>query len=773
VKRDREQEQLNIFLYYIFQTIMSNRSYSLKRMLMSAGSIWHQWIASTNSTCTHIYKHQFLILICCRRNGVACQAFLPISSLKKIKKNLLCRANAAELRANAEEERADAIRNGLDSWLHTAEGRVEDVAQVVSVCLSSLAHEQHKLSPPSPHPSPPPGPTFPPSFPPTHTTPLAVGGGPKSSSHVLGKHRRDEHELHEVSAARERGGGGLQEEQRGGEGVSGGSQMQRLLCEEWGSERGGGGIHLSSHRVPNMLNAGASLANDEEVRMGGWGSRSGGGRGGEGAAADEDEPMEGRGGGGESGERGHRGESEARESLLSCRPPFQTASVGFEVEGGGGQAIRICTIDPKGSLARSHCPVRVGWHLKRVDGVDIRETHTVADVASMLKGPNGRRVTLRFEKRKSKKKTSGMLDGMALKEVPVTPLNKEGAGGEEPKKLSTVRFRRAGIKEEVGGSESSGGRSEKKEQRPGVLDAHELELVLAHELELVIGTHEFLDESSAQQRGEVEEARRGKVEERERKIKLVEPQLMPLPHTLAHCVAAHCVAKEKVLERDNKQLKEELNPSKAQANEQAARQDKYGGACVDPVELENVRTQLAAATTQLAAASIALAEAGKARDAAVKEAALERSHFKTVEEGSKLLINKIKALTAQLQEAKAAAEAAAATAAAASVAAGGGQAQMTEEAIKQTETYQKLLQISRSNNEKATQDKSKYKAQILGLQGEVKARTEAEASALKAAEAATAASAAAGAAHTNDMSSCIFCSRSCRLSCRAYSLSCL
>jgi hypothetical protein len=77
---------------------------------------------------------------------------------------------------------------------------------------------------------------------------------------------------------------------------------------------------------------------------------------------------------------------------------------------------------------------------------------------------------------------------------------------------------------------------------------------------------------------------------------------------------------------------------------------------------------------------------------------------------------------------------------------------MTEEAIKQTETYQKLLQISRSNNEKATQDKSKYKAQIHGLQGEVKARTEAEASALKEAEAATAASAAAGAAHTNDMS---------------------
>ena len=42
---------------------MSNKGYSLKRMLMSAGSIWHQWIASTNSTCTHIYKHQFLILI--------------------------------------------------------------------------------------------------------------------------------------------------------------------------------------------------------------------------------------------------------------------------------------------------------------------------------------------------------------------------------------------------------------------------------------------------------------------------------------------------------------------------------------------------------------------------------------------------------------------------------------------------------------------------------------------------------------------------------------
>ena len=336
---------------------------------------------------------------------------------------------------------------------------------------------------------------------------------------------------------------------------------------------------------------------------------------------------------------------------------------------------------------------------------------------------------------------------MALKEVPVTPLNKEGAGGEEPKKPSTVRFRRAGIKEEGGGSESGGGRAEKKEQGLSVLDAHELELVLAHELELVIGTHEFLEESSAQQRAEVEEAQRGKVEERERNLKLVEPQLMPLPQTLAHCVV-----KEKVLERHNKQLKEEPNLSKAQANEQAARQGKYGGAGVDPVELENVRAQLAAATTQLAAASMALAEAGKARDAAVKEAALERSQLKTAEEGSKLLINKIKALTAQLQEAKAAAEAAAAAAAAASVAAGGEQAQMTEEAIKQTETYQKLLQISRSNNEKAKQDKSKYKAQILGLQGEVKARTEAEASTLKAAEAATAASAAAGATHTNDMS---------------------
>jgi hypothetical protein len=57
----------------------------------------------------------------------------------------------------------------------------------------------------------------------------------------------------------------------------------------------------------------------------------------------------------------------------------------------------------------------VGWQLKCVDGVDIRETHTVADVASMLKGPNGRRVTLKFEKRKSKQKTPGMLDGMALK----------------------------------------------------------------------------------------------------------------------------------------------------------------------------------------------------------------------------------------------------------------------------------------------------------------------------------------------------------------------
>jgi len=70
-----------------------------------------------------------------------------------------------------------------------------------------------------------------------------------------------------------------------------------------------------------------------------------------------------------------------------------------------------------------------------------------------------------------------------------------------------------------------------------------------------------------------------------------------------------------VLESDNKQLKEELSRWKARASEL---QDKYGGAGVDPVEHENVRTQLAAATTQLAAANAALADAGKARDAVLK-----------------------------------------------------------------------------------------------------------------------------------------------------------
>jgi hypothetical protein len=78
---------------------------------------------------------------------------------------------------------------------------------------------------------------------------------------------------------------------------------------------------------------------------------------------------------------------------------------------------------------------------------------------------------------------------------------------------------------------------------------------------------------------------------------------------------ARCETKEKVLESDNKQLKEELSRWKARASEL---QDKYGGAGVDPVEHENVRTQLAASTTQLAAANASLADAGKARDAVLK-----------------------------------------------------------------------------------------------------------------------------------------------------------
>ena len=48
------------------------------------------------------------------------------------------------------------------------------------------------------------------------------------------------------------------------------------------------------------------------------------------------------------------------------------------------------------SLARACPESRVGWHLEKVDTVVLESAHTVADVESLLRGCNGKRVQLHF-----------------------------------------------------------------------------------------------------------------------------------------------------------------------------------------------------------------------------------------------------------------------------------------------------------------------------------------------------------------------------------------
>ncbi len=72
------------------------------------------------------------------------------------------------------------------------------------------------------------------------------------------------------------------------------------------------------------------------------------------------------------------------------------ASVGFEVEGGGGKPMVIGCIDERGALARSNCGACVGWHLLAVQGQTVEAFHSSAEVSKWMRGPNGRRVQLQF-----------------------------------------------------------------------------------------------------------------------------------------------------------------------------------------------------------------------------------------------------------------------------------------------------------------------------------------------------------------------------------------
>jgi hypothetical protein len=84
-------------------------------------------------------------------------------------------------------------------------------------------------------------------------------------------------------------------------------------------------------------------------------------------------------------------------SVSECRGEAEdrdAPSAGFEVEGGEGLPVLIREVSANGSLARSQCGVEVGWHLVSVGGVKLDKSHSREQVQRMMRGPNGRFISL-------------------------------------------------------------------------------------------------------------------------------------------------------------------------------------------------------------------------------------------------------------------------------------------------------------------------------------------------------------------------------------------
>ena len=190
-----------------------------------------------------------------------------------------------------------------------------------------------------------------------------------------------------------------------------------------------------------------------------------------------------------------------------------------------------------------------------------------------------------------------------------------------------------------------------------------------------VQTLSVFKESNANLRLQTDEAN-AKLAQVQRELKEAEAQAMPLRQQVARLET-----KEKVLTSDKAQLLEQLERWKTRASDL---KDKFGGAGVDPAEYEKVRGQVEQSKAQVVQAAAAAADANKAKDTALAEANKLRAELKLVQDASK-------ALSKQLEEAKAAAAAADGA---------GEKAELTPEEIKASQTYQNMFTKARDQSQK-------------------------------------------------------------------------
>jgi hypothetical protein len=192
-----------------------------------------------------------------------------------------------------------------------------------------------------------------------------------------------------------------------------------------------------------------------------------------------------------------------------------------------------------------------------------------------------------------------------------------------------------------------------------------------------VQTLSVFKESNANLRLQTDEAN-AKLAQVQRELKEAEAQAMPLRQQVARLET-----REKVLTSDKEQLLEQLERWKTRASDL---KDKFGGAGVDPAEYEKVRGQVEQSKAQAVQAAAAAADAYRAKDTALAEANKLRAELKLVQDASK-------ALTKQLEEAKAAAAAAAAAGV-------GEKTELTPEEIKASQTYQNMFTKAKDESQK-------------------------------------------------------------------------
>jgi nucleoprotein TPR len=190
-----------------------------------------------------------------------------------------------------------------------------------------------------------------------------------------------------------------------------------------------------------------------------------------------------------------------------------------------------------------------------------------------------------------------------------------------------------------------------------------------------VQTLSVFKESNANLRLQTDEAN-AKLAQVQRELKEAEAQAMPLRQQVARLET-----REKVLTSDKAQLLEQLERWKTRASDL---KDKFGGAGVDPAEYEKVRGQVEQSKAQAVQAAAAAADANRAKDTALAEANKLRAELKLVQDASK-------ALTKQLEEAKAAAAAAAGA---------GEKTELTPEEIKASQTYQNMFTKAKDESQK-------------------------------------------------------------------------